>query len=483
MHLIRQLSFETRASSRSTGEKLARKLPDLLTDSVIPKLDSYLDELPTEIDIRIEKLVCDIGPVSYSKLEQDLPRLIADALLGHFKQSLTQESPLLPQARKLSELVQWQEREKHLQSRDQSRLEAVLFFLNNGHLPWWFPETSWPDALLIADWPAAQIAELESSLIQSVRSGEVAGFHRFIRHVSYEAIAHLLEKNTFQIRRDFSPAQLATFQELRTYQRTAVLTLLWLSLARQSDFSVIPWENVSKNPDVTSLPTAIQSLLSEHLSSVSARKNTSSAPETLMPLTTKKSPAVAFLTALANTSYPSQETAAEEAPAELPSGFAISNAGLVLLHPFIPHLFQGLTWLDANKQILPAQRWHAVQALQYLSRGDTGFSEASMLLDKVLCGLPIAALAEEATLSPEVRAECDSLLSAAIKHWSILGNTSPAGLRESFLKRPGLLRHAADGCHLHIERQAIDVLLGHLPWPLSIIKLPWMNQPLHIIWV
>ncbi len=464
---------------------LARKIPDLLTDSVIPKLDSYLDELPADIDIRIDQLVCDIGPVSFSKLEQDLPRLIADSLLKHFQQSLSQSSaPLLPIA-KFPAQARLSEREKHVQSSAQSQLEAVLYFLKNGHAPWWFPAASWQGSLHIADWPAAQLAELENALIQSIHSSEVAVFHRFIRHIYAESVAALLEKTTFHIHRDFTPTELMTFQKLRPYQRTAVLSIIWLQHRNHPNFSAIFREISSQIPDVSALPKAARSLLQKHFSPASPQATTAAAPEISNPTAVENpSTVVSSLPDLASPNDPPHSVAADADFSEPPCGFPISNAGIVLLHPFIPHLFQGLGWLDATKQILPTQRWHAVQALQFLSRGDCGFSEASLLLDKVLCGLPIAALADEATLSPEVRAECDALLTAAIKHWSILGNTSPAGLRECFLKRPGLLDQDDDGCwRVHVERQAIDVLLGHLPWPLSIIKLPWMNQPLHITWI
>ena len=35
---------------------------------------------------------------------------------------------------------------------------------------------------------------------------------------------------------------------------------------------------------------------------------------------------------------------------------------------------------------------------------------------------------------------------------------------------------------LYVERKGVDVLLESLPWTISIIKLPWMQDSLQVEW-
>jgi hypothetical protein len=78
--------------------------------------------------------------------------------------------------------------------------------------------------------------------------------------------------------------------------------------------------------------------------------------------------------------------------------------------------------------------------------------------------------------------ESETLLKAAIKHWSALKNTSPDGLREGFLQREGKLILNDFQDRLIVESKAQDVLLSYLPWGYSIFKLAWMKGALYIEW-
>jgi len=73
-------------------------------------------------------------------------------------------------------------------------------------------------------------------------------------------------------------------------------------------------------------------------------------------------------------------------------------------------------------------------------------------------------------------------LIAVINHWEVLKNTSADGLREAFLQRRGKLSRVDGGWLMQVEQRAIDVLLNKLPWGISIIKLPWMNEMLFVEW-
>jgi hypothetical protein len=161
----------------------------------------------------------------------------------------------------------------------------------------------------------------------------------------------------------------------------------------------------------------------------------------------------------------------------------ISQAGLVLLHPFLhPYLEEvgllaGETFRDEAAQQL------AIYLLHYLATGQPTAPEPELVLPKLLCGWPLNDPVEADLELPEAAlAEGEHLLETAIGYWEALKNTSPDGLREGFLQREGKLTRIESGWKLQVERQSIDVLLGRLPWGLSMVKLPWMSDLLVVEW-
>jgi hypothetical protein len=33
-----------------------------------------------------------------------------------------------------------------------------------------------------------------------------------------------------------------------------------------------------------------------------------------------------------------------------------------------------------------------------------------------------------------------------------------------------------------VEKKGYDILLDYLPWGLGLVKLPWMNKPIYVLW-
>ncbi|MFW6310568.1 MAG: contractile injection system tape measure protein, partial [Prolixibacteraceae bacterium] len=85
-------------------------------------------------------------------------------------------------------------------------------------------------------------------------------------------------------------------------------------------------------------------------------------------------------------------------------------------------------------------------------------------------------------LNEQIKNEAESLLEAAIKNWPALKNTSPDGLRQNFLQRDGKLIKKEENYRLLIERKTQDILLDKLNWNISVVKLPWMKNLLHVEW-
>ena len=165
-------------------------------------------------------------------------------------------------------------------------------------------------------------------------------------------------------------------------------------------------------------------------------------------------------------------------------GITIQNAGVIVLHPFLLHLFDGLNLLDENKHFNDSvAQFKAIHLLQYMANGSKETAEQELTLNKIICGLdldepvPLDAHLKESELD-----ECNNLLSVVLEKWSALKTKSINSLRDGFLMREGKISNNNQGWNLFIERNTLDVLLDKLPWSISIISLPWMNELIYTEW-
>ncbi|MEM7061808.1 MAG: contractile injection system tape measure protein [Cyanobacteria bacterium P01_B01_bin.77] len=169
---------------------------------------------------------------------------------------------------------------------------------------------------------------------------------------------------------------------------------------------------------------------------------------------------------------------------EAAAGLYLNQAGIVLLHPFLPPYFEGIGLLAGRQFQDEACQQTAIYLLHYLATGATDPPEYELVLPKLLCGWPLDTPVVCPDLPPAALEEAEHLLQAAIDHWQALKSTRPDGLREGFLQREGKLTCSCDRTwKLQVEQQAIDVLLSRLPWSVSIVKLPWMDDLLTVEWV
>lgn len=162
----------------------------------------------------------------------------------------------------------------------------------------------------------------------------------------------------------------------------------------------------------------------------------------------------------------------------------ISDAGLVLIHPFISRFMQNMKLVDEKGRFVSFEaRIHAVHLLRHLTGFEGEHYEHCLTLEKVLCGLPVAYAVPTAWKASEHdEEEIDSLLNSVISYWASLSKSSTGALRLGFLQRPGSIEHE-DGMYIvRVEGSAMDILLDDLPWGLSMIVLPWLEQPIIVEW-
>jgi hypothetical protein len=166
----------------------------------------------------------------------------------------------------------------------------------------------------------------------------------------------------------------------------------------------------------------------------------------------------------------------------------IGNAGLVLLSPYLPSLFDRLKLLTPGETGRPRIEGaetisRAVHLLQYLADGRLDAPEPLLVLNKLLCGLsPATPVARSLEADPADLDLCDGLLRAVIANWPMIGAASPAGLRETFLSRTGRLLRGDARWGLRVQRKTLDILVDHIPWSFALVYHRWMVEPIDVTW-
>ncbi|MGB6154158.1 MAG: contractile injection system tape measure protein [Pricia sp.] len=164
-------------------------------------------------------------------------------------------------------------------------------------------------------------------------------------------------------------------------------------------------------------------------------------------------------------------------------GYYLTDAGLVLSWPYLTQLFEKLGYTEQKIFVSKKQRERAVLLLGFIATGKALCEEPQLILSKFLCGWPIQMpVAKDITLSKKEQKEAMAMLEALIRNWKVLKKTSIDGLRETFFSRDGKLVDEEEYWKLTVEQKGTDILLDHLPYGLSIIKLPWFKKMLKVDW-
>ncbi len=161
----------------------------------------------------------------------------------------------------------------------------------------------------------------------------------------------------------------------------------------------------------------------------------------------------------------------------------IRNAGLVILHPYYGRLFSTLNLTEKNKFVSEDAQIRAVHLLQYIATGKTEHPENDLVLNKILCGLPVSTpVPMDVGLSEEELKMASGLLSGAIANWTKMKTMSPDSLRGTFLLREGTIKEEADRWRLKAEKGSFDILLKTLPWAFNFVRYSWLPKFIMVEW-
>lgn len=159
----------------------------------------------------------------------------------------------------------------------------------------------------------------------------------------------------------------------------------------------------------------------------------------------------------------------------------VQNAGLIILHPFLKEMLKNCGLMNDNNTI--SDKELAAHILHYAATKTENAYEHAMVFEKFLCGIPMQqSIQREIKIDENHKQQVEEMLLSAVQHWSALKNTSTDVLRTEFLQREGKLDWSESNPKLTIERKTQDLLLEKIPWNINIIKIPWMEKLIYTQW-
>jgi hypothetical protein len=527
-HIIRREIVDlVLVGTESDGLVLQRKLAELCGNWLAPALEeSFTRTVAVDEHWSFDRLEVDAGSFTLETFERDFAGAVAAAVEKQIKvHSLRLDGPQRHTEHKLASRNSAataasashgngsvdDERSTAFGrlTEAQSKRQAFLHFLTTGTLPWWF---HLPAGLMLEQAVAMTLREhgtpddfrtalnvlLVSSTAQLrlVRQFSAAFLDALIERMSLPAAKALQEVRREMARREMTQQTLQSMSErlwragfvmLASQQPVSLRSLIqeWMRLAlgeeRVTEQRAIS-ELVQVWPETADLflPTA-KVLSTEQVASLPSQSL-----DPLASLDLNDSAGVGVLAEERSSSAGRIGSSLRSAALEpvtlldIDGGLFVDCAGVVLLHPFLTALFERLHVAAEGELVQPDR---ALALLHFLATGETRAPEYTLVLPKLLCGLPLAEpVGAPVELTKDETAEADNLLTAVIGHWTALGDASPEALRGTFLTRPGKLSKRDDDFLLQVEPQSFDVLLDQLPWGVGAIRLPWMKTLLWVEW-
>ncbi|MFA5326308.1 MAG: contractile injection system tape measure protein [Prolixibacteraceae bacterium] len=504
VNTIRNQTLLFNYNGRADGFALQKEVSDWCNFTLIPEIERQLEFIdPGENYLTIDKLEIEATVDS-----NDWKQKINDELIFSLKQRLSDYKPTLSEIK------------EEIATKKAKLDELILFYFENGYLPWWGKALLDEDFKtvfrnwIVDDLPVGR-AEFISERLEQIVSKNVVKriinqvpqklFFQFLRniyrqsseilsqfesffeklilnHISPEnekiivksVYGHVLKnavKRQGKIESDLILPFL--FKELKTiHVSEKILKPQSVGTEKSSNPVKRAWQEllISESKQQKIKPEADKSATNKNIQEEIVPEEITSDKQLLY---TK------LIDRLLNPDL--EEIDKDELVAELQEGIFIDNAGAVIFAAFIPALFKKLEIEREGKITNPDL---AALIVQYCASGQTQIDEYDLVFPKILCGLDIEyPVNTNVALSEEQMTEANEMLQALIEYWSALKDTSVEGLRESFLKRSGKLSLANDEWVLLVDQRPYDMLLERLPWSISMIKLPWMKNLLKTEWV
>jgi Contractile injection system tape measure protein len=480
-------------------------LPELTTENfynhVLPIIEKVFEKVPPHAHVQIEKLEINIGVI---KNMEDLELLLEAALQKNIDEHIIKN---IEKGNKKSELENtFSDVKKEVSYQGKSEYDFIVYFLKNGLLPWYKNgdfETDFNRLIkAILEQKKLQnndnltnlsdinsfLSELETLLLSEIVR------KRLVNNIdSVVIIALLAILKPSAIHKQLRDAVETIFSIMSNVSKAAIYYELLMNefitiistnsstqnLKLQTFFdSKLFFQTFNNFIQIAATPAQVLSLQqlleTNKIKSLNLLFKKQEAKKTIGVI--EQIPEDAIL-------LNQNENNTIELEQQIEDGIFITNAGLVLLAPFLGFFFAELGLLKEGTFKSGDDAIKAAQILHYIVYGVAKTPEYMMVFNKVLCGIPInTALPIKLNITKKIKLEIQSLLENVILRWTALKNTSPQGFVHSFLQRKAILTKNENGWLLKVETKSIDVLLDTLPWNISMIKLKWNGYLIHTEW-
>jgi hypothetical protein len=466
-HLIKTQILEVTTDNATEAFELQHKLNSLFYRVLLPLIEKTFDQLsPSNRIVYLDSLSIDLGTMTVEALDRRNWTIEFTELLS----------------RQLKEAMLTQSLNYKTENTFASIAKQWLFYMQYGYLPWNTTDTN-------KDWYDKVLEELATDYgsIELLRR-LILSDERALRRISLldmpAFLVHLTEvltgKNQSDLARylDVLEKILIKPGTINTIgSRAEFITAVWIQIFRYCASVAADANDLMENAVLATLEKKqLKELIEE------AEQEALLSP--FLPFI-KKSYADASAGKEKHTQLAAEVKQPERRSRSAISdeGLFVKHAGLVLLHPFLTSFFKILQLSNNEMFNSKVAQLKALSLLHFLATGSMQIEEHELVIPKILTGYPLEEPVEKQKLSAMETEEAEQLLKAVIEQWSILKNTSVDALRQSFLQRSGKLITASDeNYRLLVETDSLDVLLDHLPWGFSMVKLPWMKQLLKVEW-
>jgi hypothetical protein len=474
-HIIHKLNLEINVPDERLARSMYQRAGSILQEYVLPQLEILLKQYDKDgLHVRLDKLDIDLNTDRSSSFEETIKEQLAAAIAKELETVIRTAESKVEQANKPTKKP----------VREHERItEAFLWFLEWGTLPWWISDnTTFANSQEIIDAITHSEETFVALFIKKLEASPVMQKRLFLQ-CDAVLLTYLfslvvpLEIFTMVDRYEQKAAELLKGETERS-RRQQYWAQVW-SLYPARELLMTSSEELEKRLD------QLLVLLNKTIKQEAAQQSPGQFTETLAT-------ELFFLNRTNEQAKEKPESKAKTDKADYPEaklpetedGLLGSNAGLVLLHPFLQYFFKELGLLEGERFLNNASGDVAVHLLHYLATGKEHAADFDLVFEKYLCGMHAGQVTYRfVTLTEQMKKEADTLLQSVIKHWSVLRNTSVAGLREGFLQRKGKLVVAGNNSRIIMEQNTLDILLQQVPWNISLLKLPWMDHLIHVEWM
>jgi len=444
-------ALELRHNFAQTFQVQITEIVDKVCSTYIPENESF----------QIDCIEIDLGQFNPSSLQTRFSEIFR----YHFEKELIEKISILPHVRSNS-------------SKAFTYFEMFCYFMENGTLPWWAAtlEENWEE------W-SASVFEAEEDRIKLFFENAIAN-------------PAIWKRASFQLNKELKYKVFSFFSKLSDVKKQIedLLNHLIKVNILHIDTNVSPFNEALEEFIITNAPVILHrneipgpslELLKEVLFIFFKDDTTRSMAipiieEYYSPNITILQP---FVLQNPTQGVPMVEELFPKKETELEDRLVVRHAGLVLLIPFLKTLLVNMELLQGNQWKNQESVYKGIHLLKFLCTGLEKVPEYNLTLEKVVCGFSVTEpIPINVPLDDKEKKECEMLLQSVIEHWKALKNTSIQGLRETFLKRDGLLRKVDKGWLLQVERKTLDVLLDSIPWGYSTFHLSWNEQIIFVEW-